>query len=863
MNDSLNQTTLARLKLPLAATLAGLWAERLTRAFWPLWTVLIATLAALSFGLHDTLPVEAVWTGLIGVLVGVVWSAWQGIRAFHRPTRAEALARIDATLPGQPLATLADTQAIGAADPMSAAVWAVHRRRMADRAATARPVAPDLRLARRDPFGLRYLALTALVMALLFGSLWRAATVTGLAPGQAEALAMGPTWEGWVQPPPYTGKPALYLNDIAGPSFEAPVGSRVQVRLYGEVGQLLLAETVSGRAGTDVPPASDPAQDFTLTQSGQIEVQGPGGRVWQVVALADSAPVIGATGPATREGDGRMRLPFLAEDDHGVVSAQAEITLDLAALPRRFGLAIDPEPRDALILDLPMPIRGDRASFEEALVEDVSKHPYANLPVQVRLSATDAPGQIGLSDPITMDLPAKRFFDPLAAAIIEMRRDLLWNRDNAPRSVQLLKAVTNRPEGFIRNERAWLRLRVTLRRLDLEQANLTPQARDEIAEALWEIALMVEEGDLASALERLRRAQDRLDEAIRNGADPSEIDRLMQEMREALDEYMRRLAEEAERNPDQQQSGEMQGMEFSGNQLEEMLQELQRLMEEGRMAEAQELMEMMRQLMENMQVTQGEGGQGSGQGNQSMRDLAETLRDQQGLSDEAFRELQEEFNGQQGQQGQDGQQGQNQPGQQGQGQQGQGQQPGQEQGEGQGQQGQNEPGQQGGGGLADRQRELRDRLGQLNGGQLPGEGSEQGEAGRRALDEAGRAMREAEDALRDGDLPGALDRQAEAMNQMREGMRALGEAMAEEQRQQQGNGQQGEAFGRADPNAPRDPLGREPGDGARIGSDRNMLQGEDVYRRAEELLGEIRRRQGEQVRPEAERDYLRRLLDMF
>jgi histone H3/H4 len=61
---------------------------------------------------------------------------------------------------------------------------------------------------------------------------------------------------------------------------------------------------------------------------------------------------------------------------------------------------------------------------------------------------------------------------------------------------------------------------------------------------------MIEEGDLASARERLQRAQDRLDEAIRNGADPSEIDELMQELREALDNYMRELAEEAQRNPD-------------------------------------------------------------------------------------------------------------------------------------------------------------------------------------------------------------------------------------------------------------------------------------------------------------------------
>ncbi len=132
------------------------------------------------------------------------------------------------------------------------------------------------------------------------------------------------------------------------------------------------------------------------------------------------------------------------------------------------------------------------------------------------------------------------------------------------------------------------------------------------------------------------------------------------------------------------------------------------------------------------------------------------------------------------------------------------------------------------------------------------------------MDDAGRAMEEAERSLRDGDLPGALDRQAEAMEALREGIRRFGEAMAEEQQQQQNNGTaQGEAFGNADPRSNRDPLGREAGEGARIGSDRNMLQGDDVYRRAEELLDEIRRRQAELARPESERDYLQRLLELF
>lgn len=47
------------------------------------------------------------------------------------------------------------------------------------------------------------------------------------------------------------------------------------------------------------------------------------------------------------------------------------------------------------------------------------------------------------------------------------------------------------------------------------------------------------------------------------------------------------------------------------------------------------------------------------------------------------------------------------------------------------------------------------------------------------------------------------------------------------------------------------------------GSDETMLDGTDPARRAEELLGEIRRRAAERERPRAERDYLERLLDLF
>jgi hypothetical protein len=42
-----------------------------------------------------------------------------------------------------------------------------------------------------------------------------------------------------------------------------------------------------------------------------------------------------------------------------------------------------------------------------------------------------------------------------------------------------------------------------------------------------------------------------------------------------------------------------------------------------------------------------------------------------------------------------------------------------------------------------------------------------------------------------------------------------------------------------------------------------MVGDEDVYRRARELLDEIRRRSGEAGRSDTERSYLERLLDRF
>ncbi|MGL4319718.1 MAG: DUF4175 family protein, partial [Paracoccaceae bacterium] len=234
MTQTDRHAVIAQLRGPLRLTLAGLWAERITRAFWPMWTVAMLVLAALAFDAHNRLAIEVVWTGLVATVIGLGFAVWYAMRHFARPTEAEAIARLDSRLPGRPIAALQDTQVIGSSDPASQAVWQAHVQRMSQRAAAARAVEPDLRVATRDPFALRYVALTALVMAVLFGSLWRVTSAGAALPGGGVVAVTGPTWEGWAQPPAYTGKPSLYLNDVKQAELSLPAGTRLQFRLYGE-----------------------------------------------------------------------------------------------------------------------------------------------------------------------------------------------------------------------------------------------------------------------------------------------------------------------------------------------------------------------------------------------------------------------------------------------------------------------------------------------------------------------------------------------------------------------------------------------------------------------------------------------------
>lgn len=707
---------------------------------------------------------------------------------------------------GAALALLRDHSATGKGDDLTRALWDLHQAEMAAQAVTLWPIHPDLRLAKFDRYGVRLMALVCAIAAAVFapsGTLSAMQQATSL---PAFGGAAGVSIEGWATPPAYTGKPQVYLGDVAdGVILDLPVGTEIVMQIYGGSDDVTLITTVSdGVAEFTGDKTTVRNAQVTVTQSGEVEVLD--GKLvvkaWRIIAAADDAPHVIATDSLAQTASAAMRLPFQATDDCGILAGSARITLDFEHVDRRFGLVPEPAARAALVASFPLPYRGRTKDISEVLVEGFSADLWVGMPVVVTLPVRDAAGQ-SRETGVRGALPGKHFFVPLSAAFAEQRRDLLWSPANDLWVSQVLRAMLNLPEDLGLSSGTYLRVRAAVGQFDrMLEGGVSADDRTEIAQTLWDIAVFLEDGDLHDARERLRRAQEKLLQAIEQQAVREEISTLMEELREATDDYLKMLASETEK---EWQSAEMPTEQSGGNdRLRQMLDDLQRMAENGKSDAARALLEEMREILENMQIAESEGG-----ASEQMEMMQGALGQQQGLPDQTFQELQDEL----------------------------------ESGEAVFPETEQE--------LSERQEALRELLDSLLG--------QMGDAAQESTGEASKNMEASRDFLGEGELGQALNEQAEFIENLRESIRRLGEEM-----QQAGQGRNGLQEGETQDNpAGDDPLGRPLG---RIGTTEpgeTFVPDLNASERERELLDEIRRRAGDVDRPAVEMDYLKRLLERF
>lgn len=842
----------------LAARLSMI-AERIAPLALPLATVVLVFAAAAWFGLFRALP-DMMRIGL-GMLfaVAAIASLWP-LRQLRLPTPLEIDRRLerDNKLLHTPI-TIEKDRLSGTPDAKSEALWQAHKERMAAKARDVAGIDARTTVPERDPWALRTVAPIVAVIAFAFSFSPQGGSLVDVFRSHAVAQATPMRIDAWITPPTYTGIAPIFLTSEINSerqTFTVPEGSIAKIRLAGGTGEetalfdrapmTLTEETqVASSAGAR-------AFEIDMRQAGQLEIaRGEQSlNAWMIAITEDDAPVISFADEETRllrAANGTWTLNYFATDDYRLRAARAIIELEADQ-------ARDVRPLyNAPDLPLVLPRRSSEDGVAKT-VKDLTEHPWAGAPIRLTLEAEDDLAQLGITETIQTVLPGRPFSNRLARAIVEQRRNLALDANAAGDVVDVLDILTLWPEETINNASHFLGL--TTARTRILEARNDDDLRG-VVDYLWEIARQIEDGNLSEAERRMRQAQQALQDALENGASDEEIAQLMDELREAMQDYMRELAEQMQRNPNMaQQMPPPDAQEINPQTLDDMLDQIEEMARSGAREQAMDMLSQLNDMMNNLQMGQQQQGQqgqqGQSQAQQQMNELGEILRQQQELMNETFRQNRDGRQGQQGQQNQQsqqGQQGQQGEGQQGQGQQGQaqngqGQQPGQGQGPGQG---------DGLQGLAPGQQALQDRLDQFMQG-LRDMGVDPGDA----FGRAGDSMEGAGEALTDGEGESALAQQGDAMDALREG---AGDMMQQMQQQAQ-NGQGAAQPGGNRNGTDRDPLGRpQRSAGPDFGETVDVPDEIDV-RRAREILEAIRRRLGDALSPQLEREYLERLLDL-
>ncbi|MCA0011213.1 TIGR02302 family protein [Mesorhizobium sp. B292B1B] len=848
-----------RLALSRLATRVSMMVERGWPLLLPLLVVASLFLSISWLGLFPRLP-DAARIGLVAAFGVATLAALYPLRFFRMPGGAEIDRRIEAAnhLLHHPVQTQTDRPS-GRESSFSQALWREHQKRMADRLDSLGADVPRTRVPERDPWGLRAVAALLLVTAFAFSFGPTGGRVADAFSARDAHDAVPPRIDAWVTPPAYTGKPPIFLTadaNQAAPAFHVPEGSDVSLRVTGGTGEETLAyadkngnaraiDPADPQAAAAKPAASPAAQskvrqfigkltsDGTLTlKSGEDEL----GR-WAFAVIPDKPPQIRFVGEPKRAVNGAFELNYQIDDDYGAANAKAVFALADPQVPDARPLYGPPD------MPLTLPRRGGKANAARTS-KDLTEHVWAGAEIKLTLVATDDAGHTASSETKTLVMPERPFSNPLARAVIEQRRLLALDANAKPRVLDLMDAITLRPEDTFDNMSHYLAIMSARSRLKM--ADSDDQLRNEVS-YLWEIALGIEEGNLSAAEKRLRQAQQALQDAIKNGASDAEIEKAMKELREAMNQFLQEFAERAKQNPNAPQM-QQNGQELRQSDIDRMMDQIENLAKSGDRDKAQQLLSQLQDMMNNLQAgRQQQGGQQDSQMRQQMDKLGDILRRQQEMMNDTFRMDQMQ--------------------------------------RGERQRGQNRDEQLGEGGGEDQDRpgagenrdplagqkpmtpqEFADALKQLQEGQgqlkndleqlkkgLEGMGMEPNEG----FGEAGKSMGNAEQALGDGEGDQAVGHQGRALEALRKGAKDMMKQMQAMQGDEGGS----EEGGRQQ-NADRDPLGRPRASQGPDFGDSVKVPDEIDVQRARQILEAIRKRLGNALSPDIERSYLERLLEL-
>ena len=607
-------------RVALARTVLAI--ERVLPRLWPAFGFLGFYLALALTGLFAFIawPLQALL--LAATITASALSLHDGFEDFAWPRALDAARRLerDSGLAHRPISERGDV--LVGDDPFAQELWALHRARGLPGTFRLRP--PRTGIAERDPQGLRWYLLIAIAAGLVLA---RGDTGSRLIGAFDSGAAANAGIDAWIDPPPYTGLALTSLRVGDTSIITVPQGSVLNLRVHGA------PRTPGLAAGSNAAPRfagedGEYSSNVILSQPARVRVQVGGHAIgkWNIVAVPDAAPTIALIAKPSPTEQKATKFAFKGSDDYGIANVRA-------VLAPKGGHG------KPLVAELPLP-ESSAKQIDQTSFVDLTSHPYAGLMVEGHLEARDAIGQKGLSAPVTFRLPARVFTDPLARALIEQRQHLATS-DAAGRKVVLLTldALAIDPERFYEGKNdIFLALRSAAGGVKNAKSDADIARVEDI---LWQTALKLERGGLLSAAEELRKLQMMITAALASGAPQEVIDELLKRYNEAMQRYVAALAANPPA-PGEQQPPSPDTKVLGMNDVQQLMQMIQKLSQAGERQKAAQLLAMLQSMLENMSMSQS--GNGDGQQNKAMNEklqkFGNLMGKQRALLDKTFRQNQ-------------------------------------------------------------------------------------------------------------------------------------------------------------------------------------------------------------------------------
>ncbi|MCY4239989.1 MAG: DUF4175 family protein [Rhodospirillaceae bacterium] len=788
--------------------LALTW-EQLWPRFWVSVAIVILFAALVLFDVLPLLP-GLLHAGVLAVFgIGFLFAAAWGFRRLRLPRRLAADRRLERTsgLEHRPLTTVRDAVAVGSGDAFSEAIWNLHQEKARAALENLRVGAPRPRVARRDPFALRGLAVIFLVLGLTVG--WSDSSdrfARAFLPNFESGVTEPVTVEAWFTPPDYTGLPPRMITLAHdGKPVIVPQDTEVLLHLHGGKGQPMMTLGKQKIRLQNLDRSS--WQGKLLARNGGELVVRQRARDavrWKISVMPDLAPKISWSEDPEVTQRQNVRLSYKASDDHNVRKVRVYIA--------RVG--------EVDVITVKAPVSGGK-QITGRVYKDLTPHRWAGLGVSMMFEAEDNLGQRGNSKFKDMTLPERIFHHPAARAIIAQRKRLTVEPEEIDQVVDILGHIAVRRQAYRNDPTVYLALRMAQGRLilgsrhDGRDDTDVRQGRDmairSVQPILWQTALRLEEDATSDADRELARIQRKLEELLsRKDIKDQELKRLLDELRRSMKDYMDAMRREMKRRPDQ-----FSQRQLTGQDITRLLERMRELMRDGDKEALRRMLSRLHDMMQNMPPGQQQQRVDRNHPAQRMmRDLSDLMRRQQKLMDESFRR---------GQQRRDG----------------------------------GEQHRRADRDAARQQSELRKKLGEMMRrlGEMTGKVP-------RNFGNAESEMRRSQRDLSTGRPGRSVGPQGRALRELGRGMRQAMRQMARRFGMQRGPGRfSGERARRFD--GDRDPLGRRMDGLGPLDQNDVKIPTEAERKKASDILRELRRRSGESERPKLEKDYIDRLLKRF